>query len=303
MIKNHAASIKAKLLKLSKESQGETFNIILSRYVRERFLYRLGNSQYSNKFVLKGATLFTIWYGEPHRPTKDLDLLGYCLNEIPNIEKIFKEVCRIHYEQDGVVFCPETVKGIRIKEEQDYEGVRLTIKGRLEKAELAVQVDIGFGDAISPELKLVEFPTILDLASTKLQAYPPETVVAEKFQAMVNLGMANSRVKDFYDIWFLAQKFPFQGSVLRNAMKKTFKRRKTPLPSEEPLALTQEFYENPEKQKQWEGFLKKGKLQMECKTLSYTITNLKQFLLPVCLAALSNTEFDFTWSLDKQTWV
>lgn len=300
--KNHAASVKALLLKKSKE-QGESFNLLLSRYARERFLYRLGNSQYRNQFILKGATLFTVWDGEPHRATKDLDLLGYGSNEISEIEEIFKEVCRESYEQDGVEFHPESVKGERIKEDQDYEGVRLKIQGSLNEARLTVQVDIGFGDAISPEPKLVEFPTILDLPSTQLRVYPPETVVAEKFQAMVNLGIGNSRLKDFYDIWFLAQRFSFEGLILCDAIKATFTRRKTPLPREEPLALTSEFYENPVKQKQWKGFLNKSQLRVECETLSSTVESIKHFILPVCLAASSDTQFDRTWVLDKQMWL
>ena len=228
--KNYAASARARLLQKSKQ-QGETFNLLLTRYAVERLLYRLAKSEYSNQFILKGATLFTVWHSSPHRATKDLDLLGYGTNKVSSLEEIFKIICQDSYAEDGVEFYPETVKGERIKEEQEYEGVRLKIEGKLGSARLTVQVDIGFGDAITPAPELVEFPSILNLPSAQLRVYPRETVVAEKFQAMVSLGIANSRLKDFYDIWFLAHQAQFQGSILCQAMRATFNRRKTPLPT------------------------------------------------------------------------
>lgn len=278
-VKNHAVSVHAQLLRKAKE-QKEDFNLLLSQYAAERLLYRLVTSQYSGKFILKGATLFTIWYGEPHRATKDLDFLSFGTNEILGIEGIFKAVCQQAYEEDGLEFFPETVKGEKIKEEQEYEGVRLKIKGKLSSAKIAVQIDIGFGDVITPKPQLVNFRSVLDFPSIQLNVYPPETVIAEKFQAMVALGIGNSRLKDFYDIWFLAQRFPFQGLMLCKAMKATFERRKTPLPTEEPLALGSEFSENAKKQEQWKGFITKGQLRVDSRTLSNTVTSLKQFLMP-----------------------
>jgi len=297
--KNYAASARARLLQKAKQ-QGETFNLLLTRYAVERLLYRLAKSQYSNQFILKGATLFTVWHSSPHRATKDLDLLGYGTNKVSSLEEIFKTVCQDSYTEDGVEFYPETVKGERIKEEQEYEGVRLKIEGKLGSARLTVQVDIGFGDAVTPAPELGEFPSILNLPSARLQVYPRETVVAEKFQAMVSLGIANSRLKDFYDIWFLAYQAQFQGSILCQAMRATFTRRKTPLPTEDPLALTGKFAEDFLKQSQWSGFINKNKLESNCETLRNTVAVLNSFLMPPCLAASDNTSFNYIWTPQQQ---
>lgn len=298
-VKNYAASVRARLLIKAKQ-QGEAFNLLLTRYAAERLLYRLAKSQYRNQFILKGATLFTVWHGEPHRATKDLDLLGYGTNKVSELEEIFKIVCLESYAEDGVEFDTKTVKGERIKEEQEYEGVRLKVEGKLDSARLTVQIDIGFGDAINPAPKLVEFPSILNLPSTQLRIYPRETVVAEKFQAMVSLGIANSRLKDFYDIWFLAHQFQFQGNILCKAMRATFNRRGTPLPTEAPLALTGKFAEDLSKQAQWSGFTNKSKLKSNCGTLSDTVAVLNSFLMPPCLAASDNTPFNCIWTPQQQ---
>ena len=297
--KNCAASVRSRLLQKSKQ-QGEAFNLLLTRYAVERLLYRLAKSEYSNQFILKGATLFTVWHSSPHRATKDLDLLGYGTNKVSSLEEIFKIICQDSYAEDGVEFYPETVKGEKIKEEQEYEGVRLKIEGKLCSARLTVQVDIGFGDAITPAPELVEFPSILNLPSAQLRVYPRETVVAEKFQAMVSLGIANSRLKDFYDLWFLAHQAQFQGDILCQAMRATFNRRKTPLPTEDPLALTEKFAEDFLKQSQWSGFINKNKLESNCETLSNTVAVLNSFLMPPSLAASNNTPFNYIWT--PQQW-
>lgn len=283
-VKNYAASVRARLLAKSKQ-QGEVFNLLLTRYAAERLLYRLAKSQYSNNFILKGATLFTVWHSEPHRATKDLDLLGYGTNEVSSLEEIFKLVCQQSYAEDGVEFDPLALKGERIKQEQKYEGVRLKIEGKLGAAKLTVQIDIGFGDAIYPAPELVEFPSILNLPTAQLRVYPRETVIAEKFEAMVSLGIANSRLKDFYDIWFLAHQAQFQGNILSQAIKTTFNSRGTPLPTAVPLALTEKFAEEGSKQSQWSGFINKNQLESNCETLSNTVAVLKSFLMPPCLAA------------------
>lgn len=297
--KNYAQSVRSRLLQKSKQ-QGEAFNLLLTRYAVERLLYRLAKSPYSNQFILKGATLFTVWHSSPHRATKDLDLLGYSTNKVSELEEIFKIICQDSYAEDGVEFYPETVKGERIKEKQEYEGVRLKIEGKLGSARLTVQVDIGFGDAITPAPELGEFPSILNLPSAQLRVYPRETVVAEKFQAMVSLGIANSRLKDFYDLWFLAHQAQFQGDILCQAMRATFNRRKTPLPTEEPLALTGKFTEDFLKQSQWSGFINKNQLESNCENLSNTVAVLNSFLMPPCLAASKNTPFNYIWTPQQQ---
>jgi len=289
-----ADSIKARLYNLAKQRR-EDYNYVLISYASERLLYRLGQSQYKQIFILKGATLFRVWNGEPHRATKDLDLLGSGVNEISHLVKVFNEICSIKCEEDGINFQEETVVGERIKEDQEYEGVRLKLKGKLGSIAIAIQVDIGFGDAVTPTPEKVEFPTILDLPAPCLQIYPRETVVAEKFQAMVFLGINNSRMKDFYDIWFLCQNFDFQGDFLSKAIKNTFERRKTSLPKTEPFALTIEFAEDPGKQKQWLAFLKRGQLKSEQNSLSEVITIIRDFLMPPCLAAAQDKAFNQLW--------
>jgi predicted nucleotidyltransferase component of viral defense system len=298
--RNVAASIQTRLLQLAKQ-RAEDYNYLLMRYASDRLLYRLSQSQYQQKFILKGATLFRIWNGEPHRATKDLDLLGYGINEVSDLVKVFQQICCVPCEEDGIRFQEETVTGERIKEEQEYEGVRLKLKGKLGSTSIPIQIDIGFGDAITPSPKEVEFSPILDLPAPRLQIYPPETVVAEKFQAMVSLGIANSRLKDFYDIWFLCQNFEFQGYLLSKAIQATFERRKTYLPTTEPLALTIEFAENSDKQKQWQGFLNKGQLKSPQNSLSETIAIIKDFLMPPCLAVAKNEEFSQVW-IPPGTW-
>ena len=293
-LRNVASSIRARLLQLSKQ-QGEDFNLLLTRYALDRLLYRLSQSEYKSRFIIKGATLFRVWQGEPHRATKDLDLLGYGVNEIPELIELFKTVCQQQCSADGMEFQAETISGEKIKEEEEYEGVRLKILGMLGTARINTQIDIGFGDAVTPTPQEVEFPTILDLPAPRLRIFPRETVVAEKFQAMVFLGIGNSRVKDFYDLWFLSQNFEFQGSLLVQAIKATFERRQTAMPSTVPLALTPEFASDAVKQQQWKAFLNKGRLRSEQKSLSEVIAALKDFLMPPTLAAVQEQPFEQLW--------
>jgi predicted nucleotidyltransferase component of viral defense system len=293
-IRNVPASIRSKLLQLSKQ-RGEDFNYLLVRYASDRLLYRLSQSPYQKQFILKGATLFRIWNGEPHRATKDLDLLSFGRNDISSLEDVFKEICRQEYEQDGISFESENVKGEKIKEDQEYEGVRINLQAKLDSAKISVQVDIGFGDAVTPSPEEALLPSILDLPAPVLQIYRRETVVAEKFQAMVALGISNSRLKDFYDIWYLCHNFEFEGDLLSQAIKATFERRKTSLPMIEPLALTVEFAEDTNKKKQWQAFLNKGKLKSEHKDLAQVTNMLRDFLMPPCLAATKNEIFNRRW--------
>jgi len=291
---NVASSIRAQLLRLSKQL-GEDFNLLLTRYALDRLLYRLSQSEYRNRFIIKGATLFRVWQGEPHRATKDLDLLGYGVNEISELIELFKAVCQQQCLADGMEFQAETITGEKIKSQQEYEGVRLKIAGMLGTARINTQIDIGFGDAVTPAPPEVEFPTILDLPAPRLRIYPRETVVAEKFQAMVSLGIINSRVKDFYDLWFLSQNFEFQGRKLVQAIKATFERRQTAMPSTVPFALTPEFASDAAKQQQWKGFLNKGRLKSEPQSLSEVIAALKDFLMPPTLAAQQEQAFEQLW--------
>jgi len=297
--RNIAASVKARLLNLSKQ-QKEDFNYLLTRYAADRLLYRLSQSSYKQQFILKGATLFRIWSGEPHRATKDLDLLGHGSHEIADLQNIFQDICNISCAEDGIVFKPETVTGEKIKENQEYEGVRIKLTGQLASTIIQIQIDIGFGDAVTPTAQEVAFPSMLDLPGPSLLVYPRETVVAEKFQAMVSLGIANSRLKDFYDIWFLCQKFDFQGEILSEALKSTFLRRRTHLPTALPFALTPEFAQDASKQKQWQSFVQRGQLKTAPVSLPGVIAVIGTFVMPPSLAAAAEQRFRKTWTPTKQ---
>ncbi|GAB1538292.1 nucleotidyl transferase AbiEii/AbiGii toxin family protein [Scytonema sp. NUACC21] len=294
-LSNVPASIRSRLLNLAKERK-EDFSYLLSRYASDRFLYRLSLSRYHKQFILKGATLFRVWNGEPHRATKDLDLLSFGVNEIPHLVEIFKEICCIKYEQDGILFQEETVVGEKIKEDQEYEGVRIKLKGILSNTPVPLQIDVGFGDAVTPTATEASFPTILSLPVPVMQIYPRETVVSEKFQAMVSLGIKNSRLKDFYDILFLCGNFNFEGVLLSQAIQATFQRRKTSIPNTEPFALTVEFAEDSDKKKQWEAFVKKAGINVNQNSLNEVIDIIKSFLMPPCLAVSQNQVFNQIWT-------
>ncbi len=257
--KNIAASVHQRLYNRAKES-GEDFNLLLIRYANERFLYRLSVSDYKDRFLLKGASLFTLWFEHPHRPTRDVDLLGFGSSEIGDVEKVFRRICAVEAE-DGLKFDTGNVKGAEIKEGQEYHGVRITLTTFLGKARINLQIDVGFGDAVTPPPETVNFPTVLDFPAPNLQAYPKETVVAEKFEALVKLGMLNSRMKDFWDLQILIGEFQFDGAILQQAIRATFARRKTKFPEKLPTALTEEFSCDTGKQTQWNAFLRKNKLK------------------------------------------
>jgi Nucleotidyl transferase AbiEii toxin, Type IV TA system len=201
-VKNPAESVRARLLSLA-QSKREDYQRVLGRYAIERFLYRLGRSPYRDKFALKGATLFTLWTGQTHRPTKDLDLLGQGSSAISDVEETIRAICEIK-EDDGIVFDRKSVEGTKIKEDDEYDGVRIKFQVELAGARIPMQIDIGFGDAIYPEPELASFPVLLHMEAPVIRAYPREASSAEKFHAMVVLDIRNGRMKDFYDIWFMA---------------------------------------------------------------------------------------------------
>lgn len=220
---NLGASVRAKLLNRSRAS-GQPFDLILVRFALERLLYRLSISAHAERFVLKGAMLLTTWFDDPLRPTRDLDLLGFGDPDPDAIRATFAEIIAVEVE-DGVLFNADTLRVDRIREAVDYGGVRLRAIADVGGARVPVAIDVGFGDALEPGAEILDYPTLLDQPAPKLRAYAPETVIAEKFQAMVALGRANSRMKDFYDIWLLATRFPFEGDRLERAIKATFERR------------------------------------------------------------------------------
>ncbi len=298
---NVAASVRQRLYNLAKEKD-EDFNFVLGRFVAERMLFRLSVSEHASNFVLKGALLFLLWSDRPYRPTRDVDLLGYGESSVGTLENIFRDVCRVPVVEDGLVFDAISVQGAGIREDHEYDGVRITLTAHLGNARIPLQIDIGFGDAITPGVEAVEFPLLLNtpaLPAAKLKAYPRETVIAEKLEAMVSLGMANSRMKDFYDLFTLAQNFPFDGAILVRAVQNTFERRATPLPDDAPIALTVEFSTDAAKTVQWRNFLKRVSIQAAGPDLAAVIDHLSRFLLPVLAAATSRDEFHKSWVAGK----
>ena len=288
-----AASIRQKLLNRARERK-EDFQLLLTRYAIERLLYRLSKSQYAESFVLKGAFMFLIWTSEVYRPTRDLDLLGFGDSSLDRIVAIFKELCDIQ-QGDGLVFVPNSVSAVEIREGAEYEGVRVTMESYLGEARIPLQIDIGFGDVVIPQAGVEGFPTILDMPAPRLRTYSRDSVVAEKYEAIVRLGIANSRMKDFYDIWIILREFHFEGTTLCNAIQTTFKSRKTPLPETMPLAFTSEFSKDPVKQAQWSAFSSRARLRIVADDLESVIGQISSFLFPPTEALVKGKQLKAFW--------
>lgn len=291
---NLSASIRRRLLNLSRE-RNEVFNLVLMHYGLERLLYRLAQSGHAEDFVLKGAMLFTAWTEKLHRPTKDLDLLGYGNNSGEHLMALFQKICQVEVEPDGLVFDKGTVQVEEIRDNQEYQGQHIRLTAHLGNARIPVQIDVAFGDAITPEAKEIEYPTLLNMPPPRILSYPRESVVSEKLQAMVALGMPNSRMKDFFDIWIISRKFPFEGSTLTRAIRATFERRRTQIPKAIPAALSNEFFTNQEKVAQWKAFLKRTRLADQEVEFSLVINELRSFLIPPLQAAASGESFSQLW--------
>jgi len=292
---NTAHSVFQRLLKHAK-THGEDFNLLLFRYGVERLLYRLSISPHAGSFVLKGASLFLVWKGQNYRVTKDADLLGFGPANAENITVIFKELCQATTEDiDGIEFMPDTVRAVPIREEQAYNGIRVTFMGLLHHARIHLQVDIGFGDAVTPEPERIKFPTLLNAPPPKLLAYPRYTMVAEKLETIVRLGMANSRMKDFYDVWLLSRLFEFDGRTLCEAVRNTFVRRSTPMPGGMPMAFTDEFRKDVQKQTQWQAFVRNSKPEDVSADIDVVIGDVAAFLMPVIEVARGNEYFELCW--------
>lgn len=276
---NLAASIRARLTQLA-QRQGDVVDRVFLRYAIERLLYRLSRSEHRDIFVLKGAMLFSLWALVPYRSTGDLDLLGQGDPAPERMAAIFKAVCAETVDDDGVVFDPHSVRAESMRDDEDYRGARVTLNATLAGARLVLQIDIGFGDAVTPEARDIYYPSLLDLPTPSLRAYPPETVVAEKLEAVVSLGMLNSRMKDFFDLWVIAKTFSFDGAVLGQAVAATFARRGTALPNALPPALTAAFAADATKQAQWGGFLRRTTLAIAPEPLPDLITAIATFVAP-----------------------
>jgi len=258
MTANRAASIRARL-KQHPDTSKQDFNLTLTRYGLERLLYRLSVSDHASNFLLN-ALLFQLWYDQAHRPTRDADLLGFGPDDVPTLVDVFRSVCAIPVD-DGIVFDLESVTGTEIRKAAGYGGVRVDLRASLDGARLALQIDIGFGDVVTPDAQPITYPTLLaDVPAPKLRAYPKATVVAEKLHAVTVLGMTNTRMKDFFDLWVLLHDTTMNDAELQRAIGATFARRQTPMPGTLPIGLSETFAEDATKQVQWKAFLRKNKL-------------------------------------------
>ena len=294
--KNTAASFRDRLLELARK-RGEDFQLILTRYSLERLLYRLSQSEHRDRFILKGAMLFSLWDAQAYRATRDVDFLGFGDSGEDAVQAAFRAICSTAVADDGLVLDADSVRVSPIRDVTEYAGIRVTLLGELAGARIPIQADIGFGDAVTPEPERVEYPTLLGSPAPLLRAYPRETVVAEKYQALVHLGMANSRMKDFYDLWIMTQRFEFDGATLSEAINNTFVRRETPLPEHTPSGLSPEFRGDRQKTRQWDAFLRKGMLlsSSASPSLEQVCQVLEEFLIPPTTALIHDRAFPQHW--------
>jgi predicted nucleotidyltransferase component of viral defense system len=275
--RNVGASVRQRLLNLA-HARGQPLELLLTRYALERLLHRLSLSPHRSRFVLKGALLLTTWFDEPHRATRDLDLLGFGDPSDDALLAVFREVMAITVD-DGMSFDTAKLQIQPIREDIEYGGSRLRTTAALAGARIPIVVDVGFGDAIEPSAEDIDLPVLLEMPSPRLRAYPQETVIAEKLHAMVALGLANSRMKDYYDVWMLLRSFELDADRLRRAVDATFARRSTPVPATVPEGLRDAFAADPGKQAQWEAFVRN--LSAPGPALGDVVADLRAFLSAV----------------------
>lgn len=266
---------------------------MLTRYAVERLLYRLSRSEYRDRVVLKGALLFFVWTKEPYRPTRDVDFLGLGDSSADEWRGIIGSVCSIPVEADGLIFDRDSIRIAEIREEQDYGGQRIRLEAKLGRARIPVQVDIGFGDAVTPEAEIVKFPTLLDMPAPEIKAYPQESFIAEKLHTIVVRGIASSRMSDYYDLWYMTSTFSLEGDRLVQAIENTFRRRQTEIPAEELTGLSEEYVET--HAKDWTGFLQRSNLENSQTSLNEVIEVLRVFLLPPLEVAAVHGQFNRKW--------
>lgn len=287
------ASVRQRLLNQSR-AQGRPFQEVLQYFAMERFLYRLAKSPFADRFVLKGALLLTAWRAPLSRPTMDIDLAGRTNNQLDHIAELVGAVCEVVAEPDGVEFNRASIEAKRIKEDADYEGVRVRFHATLARARIPMQIDIGFGDVIVPGPTEVEYPTMLDFPAPVLQAYPRETVIAEKLEALTKLELLNSRMKDYYDLALLSRMYSFEGENLIAAIVATFGHRGTSIEAE-PVGLTDAFYADPARAIQWRAFVRRSRFTQEIGDLEKLVAEVRRFAFPVLAAAIGERPFMARW--------
>ena len=281
--KNLAASVKARLLALA-ERRDESFNLLVMRFGVERLLYRLSQSRHADRFLLKGAMLFALWDEKAARPTQDVDFLSFGPTELADIAAVFREIVETPVPADRLVFQANSIRVEQIREADAYGGVRVRLLALLGKGKVPLQVDLGSGDVVTPAPEKSVFPTLLDFPAPHIRSYPIYTVVAEKFEAMVKLGITNTRMKDLYDLWFLSRRFDFDGMTLHKAIHATFARRQTVLSGDLPYSLTEAFAKEEAKQTQWDAFLRRNGLTGPPLQFADVVVLLRQFIGPVLRA-------------------
>jgi predicted nucleotidyltransferase component of viral defense system len=293
---NVAASVRARLLNRAK-AENTDYNQLLVRYAIERLLYRLSASAHRESFVLKGAMLFAVWEGSPHRPTRDVDFLGFGDRSVSRLVEVFQSLCDVNVEEDGLTFDPASVRADDIRTTDDYGGVRVTLTASMGGAVLRLQADVGFGDAVTPAAPEALYPRLLkEFPQPNLRIYPRETVVAEKLEAIAKLGMLNTRVKDYYDLHHLCETFEFEGASLVAAITATFDRRGTPLPEGLPVGLTPAFSQDRAKQTQWAAFRRRTGEQRTPESLADVTAAISSFLEQPLSAARGTGSFLKRWT-------
>lgn len=294
-IRNFAASVHDRLLALAR-ARGADFNLMLQRYAAERFLYRLGLSSEVDRFVLKGAALFLVWAGTEFRASGDVDFLAIAPADQTTLRRSLEAICAVTYVEDGLLFDPASIQIADIREDQEYGGVRVKLRATLGSAVLPLQVDIGFGDVITPDRQEADYPTLLGHPAPRLWTYPRETAVAEKFETMVRRGLTNSRMRDFWDVAALAQHFAFDGETLGAAITETFRRRGTPLGGDPPDALRPAFYEDGNRIAQWEAFQRSVGAAVDAPTrFSAAGEIVRAFLGPIRESLIRDDPFTQVW--------
>jgi hypothetical protein len=298
-IKNKSASVRQRLINRA-HAEGQDAQRLFVRYAIERLLFRLSQSPQRDRFILKGAMLFALWSKQPFRSTGDLDLLGFGDNDIASLRETFESFCYLPVADDGLSFDPKSVQVEATREEDEYQGARVRLNAMLGTAIIALQIDIGFGDSVFPEPQNLSYPCLLEgTEPAQIRAYPLETVIAEKFEAMVSYGNLTSRLKDHYDIWVLSQNFEFSKEPLLTAVTRTFEQRGTTIPDVVPVALTEEFALRSDKQANWVGFLRRTKPSVMPPPFDEVLKELRRFLAPFIAGA---TIKGLKWS-SKDGWI
>ena len=292
--RNVAASVRARLLNRTRKT-GANFQSLLQRYAAERFLYRLGESQHRERYVLKGAMLLALWSNAMYRPTRDLDFTGYGGSSGDQVNSVIRDICDTPVDDDGVSFNAETITVEPIREHGEYDSVRARFEARLQGARIRMQIDIGFGDAIHPPPTEVHYPVLLEASPPRIRVYPREALIAEKVHAMVVIGERNSRYKDFYDLFALARHFSFKGKQLTRAVRTTFERRRTPFAQTLPAVLTPRFYGDAARVDRWRGYLNRNELPDPQTHFAAVGELLLSFLREPWDAMVQGSEFTGIW--------